>query len=133
MAFQRYDGSGQSRGRGGLAQVGFTARNGVLYLNAEAVRRFDVGNFTHCVLYFDPQTGRAAIELTNRSDVPGVAKLRVLNNDARGARHISALGFQTRFGLYRDGLVTHHALTVDPETGWLVFDAGERLQAIGGA
>lgn len=89
MSFERFT----QVGRGYKPKVSVT-KSGLLGFNQGAVKHFRLDHYDWAVLYYDKDSGRIGIELTNNENEDGVCKLR---KRAAGA-DISARSF---FEYYR--------------------------------
>lgn len=112
LAFERFTATGKS----------FTPRatlsfRGLLSLNEGACRRFKITGETYGVLYFDRETQKVAIELTQDKDLPGAKKFRVRKTGA----DMAAKAFLAFFHIDL-AQTTMYDVSQDASTGWLVLD-----------
>ena len=72
MPFERFTETGR-----GFAPKASIARSGMIGLNSGAVRRYEVDKHPYCVLYYDSDTRRIGMELTDDADAPGARMIRL--------------------------------------------------------
>lgn len=112
MAFQLFRDYGKSM----LPKVTIT-KYGSICLNQGAKSKFRTGDYQFCRLYFDPDTRRIGIELTNDSSLEAVRALR----QTRHGTEVSARSFLNAWEI--DYSVTQiYDVQKDRETGFLVID-----------
>jgi hypothetical protein len=86
-------------------------------LNDGARRRFQLDDYQYCILYFDPESKRVGIELTNDKDVEGAQKIRFRKTGS----DVAGRSFLSFFGI--EGLETAtYPLSKDEGTGYLIID-----------
>ena len=112
MAFIKYTAKGRSH-----APRATIAQSGRLSFSDGTRKRYDLDSYTHCVLYYDPDTRRVAVELTGDSSAEGAITLR---HRPTGA-DVSAKSFIDYFDMGVSETTTYDVVR-DPETGWLVID-----------
>jgi hypothetical protein len=70
MAFERFTEVGRVfRPRASLRS------NGQIGFNHGSVKRFEMEKFTHAILFYDAETKRIGVKLTNEKDEPGASAL----------------------------------------------------------
>lgn len=72
------------------------SRSGMLSFNDGAYRRFGMKEFDYCVLYYDADTKRIGVQMTNEATSDGARKLRPRTG---GGADISAKSFCDYFAL----------------------------------
>ncbi len=85
--------------------------------------KFHLDKYQNCVLYYDENTKRIGIELTQDENAKGIKSLRIRQpkgGEAAGA-DISAKSFLDFFGIGVTS-TTIYPVAQDPETGLLVVD-----------
>lgn len=112
MPFIRYSEKNRS-----LTAKASLSVSGMLSFSHGACQRFDVGRYTHAVLYFDPDTQRVGVELTTDDKAEGARKLRHRKTGA----DIGAKSFADFFGIQIEATKVF-PLQKDAESGLLVFD-----------
>ena len=71
MAFEKFTQTGRS-----FAPKASISTYGTLSFNDGARRRYQMDDYTHCILYYDRDTHRVGIELTNDGRTAGARTLR---------------------------------------------------------
>jgi hypothetical protein len=118
MAFERFTEVGRIfRPRASIRS------NGQLGFNHGCVKRFDMDKFSHVVLFFDPETARIGIKLTNEKDELGACTLIT----HAGSGTVSARGFLECYSLALKK-TTQFDIERDKETGYLVMEVGKRAE-----
>lgn len=115
MAFLKYTETGRSH----VAKATL-AQSGRLSFSDGARKRFGMDEYTHCVLYYDPETQRVGIEMINDEKAEGAIRLR---HRATGS-DVSAKSFADFFSI-GPAVTTSYTVTRDASNGWLVIDLRE--------
>lgn len=116
MAFQRFETKPAKGSRNNGAPTIAIASSGQIIFNRRARLMFELEAYSHCVLYFDPDTRRVGIELSGDEAI-GMA----ISYSATGSAFIAGRSFLRAHNLRRLD-TTRHRLTRDEESGLLVFD-----------
>jgi len=112
MAFVKFTEPGRS-----YAAKASVSKTGMLSFSDGCRRRFQMNDYTHCVLYYDADTRRIGVELTNDASAEGVRKMRLRETGS----DVAAKSFVDYFDLgIRETIVC--PVDRDEETGYLVVD-----------
>ena len=112
MVFEKFTQTGRS-----FAPKASISTYGTLSFNDGARRRYQMDDYTHCILYYDRDTHRVGVELTNDKSIQGS---RTLRHRTTGS-DVSAKPFVDYFNIHIAG-TTYYDLDKDEQTGLLVFD-----------
>jgi len=111
MAFERFTDVGRVfRPRASLRS------NGQIGFNHGCVKRFELQKFSHVVLFYDADTNRIGVKLTNDKDEPGAATL--ITRSGNGT--VSAGAFLEYYGL-KPEKTTQYDIKRDDSVGMLVI------------
>jgi hypothetical protein len=111
MAFERFTDVGRVfRPRASLRS------NGQIGFNHGAVKRFEMEKFSHAVLFYDAETKRIGIHLTNDKDEAGASTLITRNKNGT----LSARAF-LEFHQLTPRTTTQYDIARDTATGMLVI------------
>ena len=77
------------------APRGSMTKDGHISFTKGAKRRFDMGRFSFCALYYDHATRRVGVELTNDESTQGVRRMRFKD----GGVQVSAKNFIDYYGI----------------------------------
>lgn len=91
--------------------------NGRLGFSSGARQRFGLDDFTHAVLYFDADTRRIGVELTNDPCIEGAVRIRPRKTGA----DVFCRGFLEYFAITPQSTASY-AIERDPDSGWLIID-----------
>ena len=94
--------------------------NGQLGFNHGCVIRFDMEKFSHVVLFYDADTNRIGIKMTNDKDEPGASTLMTKNGNGT----VSARSFCEYYRL-TPKKTTQYDIERDDVTGMLVIGVGK--------
>jgi hypothetical protein len=97
--------------------------NGQLGFNHGCVKRFEMEKSSHAVLFFDADTMRVGVKLTNDKTESGAATL--ITRGGNGT--VSARAFLEYYHLMPK-VTTQHDIEWDPESKLLVIDVGKSSQ-----
>lgn len=112
MAFVKFN----KPGRSFKPRVSISSRGLISFSNG-AVKRFEMGSYQWCALYYDSESRKVGIELLNTNESGEVVKLRLRSTGA----DISGSSFLSFFDIeIKD--TNMYDLIKDDESGWLVFD-----------
>lgn len=112
MAFIKFTERGKS-----YAAKATISKAGMLSFSDGAKRRYRMGDYQYCVLYYDPDTKRIGIELTNNTEAEGARKIRHRDTGC----DVSAKAFLEYFNIgYRK--TTRFELERDEDSGMLVIN-----------
>jgi hypothetical protein len=115
MAFERFTEVGRVfRPRASLRS------NGQLGFNHGCVKRFSMQDFTHAVLFYDADTERIGVKLTNDKDEPGASTLTTRSGNGT----ISAGAFLEYYSLKPDK-TTQHDIKLDDSAGMLIISVAK--------
>jgi hypothetical protein len=115
MAFERFTDVGRVfRPRASLRS------NGQLGFNHGCVKRFEMEKFTHAVLFYDADTNRIGVKLTNNKEEPGAAAL--ITRSGNGT--ISARSFLEYYRL-TPKKTTQYDIEFEDASGMLVIGVGK--------
>jgi hypothetical protein len=118
MAFERFTDVGRVfRPRASLRS------NGQIGFNHGCVKRFDMEKFTHAVLFYDKETKRVGIKLTNDKDEPGACTLIT----KLGSGTISARSF-LEYYILTPKETMQFDITRDSESGMLIIEVAKPAQ-----
>ena len=112
MPFIKYT----EKGRSYAARTSIS-KTGMLSFSDGACKRFKMGDYKFVVLYYDPDTQRVGVELTNDEQAEGVKKLR---HRATGA-DVAAKSFVDFFNIGVRATTTYE-VGKDDESGLVVVD-----------
>ncbi|MBV9868019.1 MAG: hypothetical protein JO316_21900 [Abitibacteriaceae bacterium] len=112
MPFIKYTETGRS-----FAPKVSINRTGLISFSDGARKRFNLDAYQFCVLYYEPETYRIGIELTNDGKAEGIKRLRLRSTGA----DIAAKSFVDFFALPLKG-TTICDLSKDEDSGLLTFD-----------
>lgn len=93
---------------------------GMLCFNQGAKRKFSMDQYTHAVLYFDPERKTVGVEMTNNDTAEGAHKMRVKESGVE----VNARGFLTFFEIEPQQTQTF-GLIQGKESAFLVIDLTE--------
>ncbi len=96
---------------------GSISSSGILGFSGGARVRYGITSDSYCVLYWDGDTSRIAVELTTDASAEGARKFNV----GRHGAVIRAKPFFDFFGIEIEGTL-RMPLTQSPDTGWVIFD-----------
>lgn len=120
MAFERFTDVGRVfRPRASLRQ------NGQLGFNHGCIKRFDMQNFSHVVLFFDVDTKRIGIKLTNDKDEAGACTLITKS----GGGTVSARSFLEYYKL-TPKKTTQYDIDRDEEADMLIIEVAKVAKKI---
>ncbi len=91
--------------------------DGVIGFSDGTIQRYHLDEYTHCFLYFDPDTRRVGVEPTRDQNAPGARRFQ---HRANGSS-VTSKSFLEFFNL-RISQTTVYAVDKDDETGFLVID-----------
>lgn len=115
MPFERFTEVGRVfRPRASLRQ------NGQLGFNHGCIKRFDMNNFSHVVLFFDSESKRIGIKLTNDKEEQGACSLLTKS----GGGTVSARSFLEYYRL-TPKKTTQYDIERDDETGMLIIEVAK--------
>src|SRR5712692_9828332 len=97
--------------------------NGQLGFNHGCVKRFEMAKFSHVVLFYDADTNRIGVKLTNEKEEPGASAL--ITRSGNGT--VSARSFLEYYRL-TPKRTSQFDIERDKETGYLVIDIGKRAE-----
>lgn len=118
MAFERFTEVGRVfRPRASIRS------NGQLGFNHGCVKRFEMEKSSHAVLFYDPDTMRVGVKLTNDKTEPGASTL--ITRGGNGT--VSARAFLEYYHLMPK-VTTQYDIEWDPESKFLVIDVGRGSQ-----
>ena len=112
MAFEKFTQTGRS-----FAPKASISTYGTLSFNNGARKRYQMDEYTHCILYYDRDTHRVGIEMTCDRNIKGSRTLR----HRKTGCDVSAKPFVDYFNIHIAG-TTYYDLDRDEQTGLLVFD-----------
>jgi hypothetical protein len=98
---------------------------GMLCFNQGAKRKFGMDQYTHGVLYFDPERTTIGFEMTNNDAAEGAHKLRIKDSGVE----INARGFLTFFEIEPQQTQTF-GLVQGKDSTFLVIDLTEGQQTV---
>lgn len=90
---------------------------GMISFNDGSRRKYKLDNYKFCVLYYDGETKKVGVELTNDENSEGVVKLRLRVSGA----DIGAKSFIDFFEIAPNA-TTMYAVTSGNEDNWMVID-----------
>ena len=115
MAFERFTDVGRVfRPRASLRQ------NGQIGFNGGAIKRFEMNKFSHVVLFYDKETHRIGVKLTNDKTEEGASTL--ITRTGNGT--VSARSFMEYYQLIPEE-TTQYDIERDPESQMLVIRVGK--------
>lgn len=117
MAFERYT---RTRARGLLPKASIWSR-GQIGFNQSAVLRFEINKFDYIVLFYDLDTKRIGIKLTNEQEEGAI---KIINKLASGGALISAKSFLINYDLFSQE-TRNYDLYLDTDSGLLVIDTNK--------
>jgi len=94
--------------------------NGQLGFNHGCVKRFEMERFSHVILFYDTDTKRIGVKLTNDKDEPGAATL--ITRSGNGT--VSARSFMEYYHL-TPKKTTQYNIEHDQSSGMLVIEIGK--------
>lgn len=116
MAFEKFT----LRGRGFKPQASIWSR-GQISFNQGAVRRYNIDKHKYAMLFFDPDTSRIGIRLTNSENEDGIQKIGVRKSGVM----LSAKSFLEYYGV--DFSETRkYTLQKTEDEGFLLIDLKEQ-------
>jgi hypothetical protein len=118
MAFERFTEVGRVfRPRASLRS------NGQIGFNHGCVKRFEMAKYTHAVLFYDAETNRIGVELTNNKEEPGAAALITKNGNGT----VSARAFLEYYRL-TPKKTTQYDIEREPDSGMLIIGVAKSAE-----
>lgn len=115
MAFERFTEVGRVfRPRASLRS------NGQIGFNHGSVKRFDMEKYPYVVLFYDAETNRIGVQLTNNKDEPGAATLITKNGNGT----VSARSFLEYYQLTPKE-TTQYNIEKDTASGMLIIEVAK--------
>jgi hypothetical protein len=93
------------------------SQGGLISFSDAATKRFGLDRHGFVVLYYDPDTKRVGIELTNEEKAAGAIKIRLRSTGA----YVAGKSFVGKFDIKLSG-TTAYDVEIDEESQLLVFD-----------
>jgi hypothetical protein len=99
--------------------------NGQLGFNHGCVKRFEMEKYTHAVLFFDPDSRRIGVKLTNDKEEPGASTL--ITRGGNGT--VSARSFLEYYRI-TPKKTTQYDISSDKASGFLVIEVGKDAEGL---